>query len=66
MLCVFCKSPFITERLQRVCPLCEACECDSHDDRLCTLHLVMSGSGHHDPVSYSDAEEIGDRGREDF
>jgi hypothetical protein len=42
------------------------CTCDSSTDELCQLHLVMSGGGHFDPISHSDAEEISDRGREDF
>lgn len=52
MICVFCKSPFIQEGLQRICPLCEHCECDVHEDRVCQLHLVMRGGGCPDPVSH--------------
>ena len=45
MNCVFCKSPFIEEGYSKICLLCERCECDSHEDRFCTLHLVMAGFG---------------------
>lgn len=57
MICVFCKSPFITEGMTKVCPVCEACDCDSHTDSVCQIHLVMAGGGCPDPGSHALAKQ---------